>query len=337
MKVLMITQAVDPQADLLGFVPGWIRALAARVENLYVLAGRVAPCDLPANVEVASLGKESGAGRLRRLSRFIRALKEAVGTKKADVVFAHMNPEYAIAAAPLSRAPVVLWYTHRAVTRRLRVAVALSRLVVSASRESFCLDTPKLRVTGHGIDPEVFPLTPPPGGANLLSVGRLEASKDMETVIEGAALLSKRLAGVRVTLVGEGSRRGALEELARKRGVRVDFRGSVPFPAIGPVYREADVFVSASRTALDKAVLEAMASGRPAVACNPAFTSWMPAERTFAPGDAAGLAAAAERVLAGDRAALGREARELVAREHGLGAMMDRLVACLEEARGRRR
>ncbi|MCC6738489.1 MAG: glycosyltransferase family 4 protein [Planctomycetia bacterium] len=337
MKVLMITQAVDPHADLLGFVPTWIRALAARVDALYVLAGRVAPCNLPANVEVASLGKESGAGRLTRLSRFIRALKEAVGTKKADVVFAHMNPEYAIAAAPLSRAPVVLWYTHRAVTPKLKLAVRLSRLVVSASRESFCLDSDKLRITGHGIDASLFPLTPPPGGLNLLSVGRLDPSKDMETVVEGAALLSKRLPGVRVTLAGEGPRREALEALAKARGVPVEFLGKVPYSAIGPVYRAADLFVSASRTALDKAVLEAMASGRPAIACNPAFTSWMPAERTFAPGDAAGLAAAAERVLAGDRAQLGREAREKVEREHGLGAMMDRLVKVFEEAAGRKR
>lgn len=328
----MITQAVDPQADLLGFVPTWIRALAARVDRLYVLAGRVAPCSLPDNVEVMSLGKESGAGRLKRLSRFILGLKEAVGRKKVDVVFAHMNPEYAIAAAPLSRAPVVLWYTHRAVTRKLKLAVRLSRLVVSASRESFCLDSPKLRITGHGIDLSLFPASPPPGGANLLSVGRLDAVKDMETILRGAALLAKRLPGVRVTLAGDGPRRESLEALAKESGVPVSFLGKVPYSAIPAVYHASDLFVSAAHGALDKAVLEAMASGRPAIACTPAFSSWMPREQTFVPGDAAGLADAAERVLKGDRARLGREAREKVEREHGLGAMMDRLVKVLEEA-----
>ncbi len=336
MKVLMITQAVDPHADLLGFVPTWIRALAARVDRLYVLAGRVAPCNLPDNVEVMSLGKESGAGRLKRLSRFILGLKEAVGRKKVDVVFAHMNPEYAIAAAPLSRAPVVLWYTHRAVTPKLKLAVRLSRLVVSASRESFCLDSPKLRITGHGINTSLFPLSESPGGANLLSVGRLDASKDMETVIEGAALLRNRFPAVRVTLAGDGPRREALEALAKSRRVPVTFLGKVPYSSIAAVYQACDLFVSASRTALDKAVLEAMASGRPAIACNPAFTSWMPKEHTFSPGNPGELADAAERVLKGDRAALGRGARARIEEDHGLGRMMDRLVEVFDEARGGR-
>lgn len=335
MKVLMITQAIDPGADLLGFVPGWIRALAARVETLLVLAGRVAPCELPGNVEVLSLGKESGKGRLARLSRFVAGLKQA-RKRDVDVVFAHMNPEYAIAAAPLSKAPVVLWYTHRAVTPKLKLATRLARLVVTASRESFCLDTPKLRVTGHGIDASLFPLAAPPGTARLLSVGRLDASKDMECVVEGAARLSKRHPGVSVTLAGDGPRRVGLEALARERGVEAEFLGKVPYTRIAEVYRGCDLFVSASRTALDKAVLEAMASGRPAIACNEAFTSWMPPAQTFQPGDAEGLSRAAEFVLKGDRAKLGREAREKVEREHGLGAMMDRLVAVFGEARGKR-
>jgi glycosyltransferase involved in cell wall biosynthesis len=332
MKVLMITQAVDPRADLLGFVPGWIRALAARIERLCVMAGRVAPCTLPENVDVMSLGKESGKGRLGRLGRFLLGLREAVKRHRVDVIFAHMNPEYAIAAAPLTRTPVVLWYTHRAVTGRLKVAVKLARLVVSASRESFCLPTEKLRVTGHGIDLALFPFSDPPGGANLLSVGRLDAIKDMETVIEGAALVP----GARVTLAGEGPRRESLEALARARGVAAEFLGKVPYPEVPRVYRACDLFVSASRTALDKAVLEAMASGRPAIACNEAFTSWMPRDLTFAPGDARGLAEAARRALSGDRRALGLDARRRVEEAHGLDAMMDRLVGVFREADRRR-
>ena len=138
----MLTQVIDPGSDVLGFVPGWIRALGRRVERLYVLAGRVVPCDLGPNVEVMSLGKEEGKGRLTRLARFFLGIKHAVSRRGADVIFAHMNPEYVIAAAPVSRAPVVLWYTHTAVTKKLKLAVRLARLVVTATGESFgvCAD-----------------------------------------------------------------------------------------------------------------------------------------------------------------------------------------------------
>lgn len=328
----MITQAVDPGHDLLGFVPVWISALARRVEKLFVLAGRVAPAALPENVEVASLGKEEGRGRLARIARFFLALKQAVTRGGADVVFCHMNPEYAIAAAPVSRAPVVLWYTHSAVTKRLRLAVRLSRRVVTASRESFRLDTDKLRVTGHGIDLSLFPAAPPPGAHTVLSVGRLDEIKDMDCVVRAAALLRPRFPAVRVALAGDGPRRAALEALAGEAGVPVTFLGRVPFREIPAQYRACDVFASASRTALDKALLEAMATGRPAAACNDACAAVVPREMRFKCGDPAGLAEALARVFSGDRAELGRAAREKVEQEHGLEGMMDRLVSVLKEA-----
>lgn len=337
MKVLMLTQVIDPEADVLGFVPGWIRALGRRVERLYVLAGRVVPCDLGPNVEVMSLGKEEGKGRLTRLARFFLGIKHAVARRGADVIFAHMNPEYVIAAAPVSRAPVVLWYTHTAVTKKLKLAVRLSRLVATATEESFGVKTAKLRPIGHGIDLSQFAVTDPPGGFNVLSVGRLDAIKNMECVLEAAALLRTKYPAIRVTLAGDGPRRGQLEALARERAVRVDFRGKVPFPEIPRLYRDCDAFASASRSALDKAILEAMASGRPVVSCNRAYAGFAPAGLTFPDGDAAGMAGALERVLGGDRAELGRNARMRVEREHGLEGMMDRLVGVLAEASGRER
>ncbi|NUN51044.1 MAG: glycosyltransferase, partial [Candidatus Brocadiae bacterium] len=285
MKVLFLTQVVDPSSDLLGFVPSWIRALSRRVETLYVLAGRVRPCDLPANVEVASLGKETGRGRLARLARFYLGLRHAVNGG-ADLIFAHMNPEYVLAAAPVSPVPVVLWYTHTAVTARLKLAARLARRIVTATPGSCRLPSRKVRVVGHGIDLSLFPPSPPPGSARILTVGRLDAVKDVETLIEGIALLRRTEPAARLVVAGDGPLRGKLEALARERGVPAQFLGSVPYPEIPRLYRECDLFVSASRGALDKVILEAMASGRPAVACSEAAHGVVDAPFRFAPGDA---------------------------------------------------
>ncbi|KAF0243971.1 MAG: glycosyl transferase group [Planctomycetota bacterium] len=331
MKVLMMTQVIDPQDGLLGFVPLWVRALAARVEWLFVLAGRVVPCALPENVEVSSLGKETGTRRLGRLVRFYRGLKEAVDRHKVDVIFAHMNPEYVIAAAPVTRVPCVLWYSHHTLTRRLRIAVRLSRLVVASAPEFFPMKTPKLRITGQGIDLARFATAPPPGRFNLLSVGRLAPVKNHDVIIEACALLKNRFPDLHLTLAGEGPRREALERLAKERAVPLTLLGSVPFTEIPALCHAADLFVSASETALDKAILEAMASGRPAVACAPAFAAWAP-DLSFRQGDAAGLAEAVARVFSSDRAAAGLDARNRVERDHSLPSMVNRLMGVFEEA-----
>jgi glycosyltransferase involved in cell wall biosynthesis len=336
MRVLMLTQQVDPGHDLLGFVPGWIRALSARVDKLFVLAGRVVATSLPPNVEVASLGKETGAWRVTRVTRFFRGLREAIQEGRADVIFAHMNPEYVLAAAPVTRAPIVLWYTHPAVTRRLKLAAKLARRIVTAAPESIRLKSDRIRVTGHGIDLALFPTSPPPGGCRLLSVGRLDEIKGMDVVLRAAKALSAKYPGVAVTLVGEGKERASLEALARELGVPAVFAGRVPYREVAAHYRACDVFVSASRGALDKAILEAMASSRPAVSCADAFAAFAPAALAFRPGDATGCAAAVSRVLESDRSRAGAEARALIEREHSLEALMGRLVGVFEEALGKK-
>ena len=177
MRLLFITQKVDRADWLLGFTHGWIKALAKHVERLTVICLAQGETELPSNVNVISLGKERGVGRLGRAITFIKVV--ATSVREADCVFAHMSPLFAIAAAPfakLHRKPLILWYTHRNVDLKLRVATALSDAVVTASPESFQLPTPKLRVLGHGIDPEQFApaprarLTEPP---LILAVGRL--------------------------------------------------------------------------------------------------------------------------------------------------------------------
>ena len=98
MRVLMMVQRVDEDDALLGFTVMWIRALAARVERLYVLALETGEADLPDNVIVYSMGKERGNGNLRELLEFYRGLGKTI--RDVDVVFSHMIPRYTWLAAP---------------------------------------------------------------------------------------------------------------------------------------------------------------------------------------------------------------------------------------------
>ncbi|MGH3318837.1 MAG: DMT family transporter [Streptosporangiaceae bacterium] len=110
----------------------------------------------------------------------------------------------------------------------------------------------------------------PTGSMALLYVGRLDAEKRVGDLIEALPAVRERVDATLV-IVGEGSRRSALERLAWDRGVaaHVHFLGFVPDAELPSVYTAADVFCMPGVAELQSLVtLEAMASGRPVVAAD---------------------------------------------------------------------
>ena len=62
MKLLILTQKVDKNDDVLGFMHGWIAEFAKHCEKVTVIALGVGEFDLPRNVTVLSLGKDKTVG-----------------------------------------------------------------------------------------------------------------------------------------------------------------------------------------------------------------------------------------------------------------------------------
>lgn len=99
----------------------------------------------------------------------------------------------------------------------------------------------------------------------VLGVGRLEPQKDFETLVRAFALVRRRRL-LRLVILGEGSRRVALENLARQLGVFGDV--SLPGFADNPFayMARAAVFVLSSRhEGLPNVLIQAMACGCPIV------------------------------------------------------------------------
>ena len=63
-----VTQVLDPNDPVLGFVPSYLRPLSRRVDHLVVIANEVRSVPNDLDAEVVSLGKEKGHGRQRRLA-----------------------------------------------------------------------------------------------------------------------------------------------------------------------------------------------------------------------------------------------------------------------------
>lgn len=283
MKLLIVTQAVDQRDPALGFFVRWIEEFAKHCDKITVICLREGEHTLPPNVRVHSLGKEGGVSRVKYVLNFYTYIWQL--RYDYDAVFVHMNPEYVVLGGTLWRMlgkHIGLWYVHKSVNLKLRIAELLVNDIFTASREGFILKTSKLHVVGHGIDTALFRAPVRPFGTQLriVSVGRITPIKNPDSLIEIVALLKYKGINVTATFIGAPVHPSdmvyleMLKKLARERGVsdQVTFFGSVPYVQMSEQYRHFDVSVNLCSTGgMDKAVLESMAAGLLVFASNQSF------------------------------------------------------------------
>lgn len=254
MRLLIVTQVIDTEDPILGFFVRWVEEFARHCEKVTVVCLRKGKYLLPKHVEVIALGEH------HRIRRTFELCAISFGRRADyDAVFAHMSPEFVVAAGWVWRMlgkRVSLWYTHKSVTPWLRIAVFFANTVLTASKESFRLPSKKVIVTGHGIDTDFFSPDPTVArGGHLLSVGRLMKSKRHDIAIEVAAKTGKEL-----RIVGNGPEEGTLVKCAETLGAHVRFLGGLNQIQLRDEYRKAAHLLHTSETgSLDKVVLEAAA------------------------------------------------------------------------------
>ena len=104
----------------------------------------------------------------------------------------------------------------------------------------------------------------------VLSVARLYPRKDLSTLVRAALLLRERVPEVQVRIVGDGPERRSLAGLVHSLGLQrtIDMTGQLDFVDLVSSYATCDVFCLPSRQeGFGLVFLEAMASGKPVVAC----------------------------------------------------------------------
>jgi glycosyltransferase involved in cell wall biosynthesis len=193
-RILIITQKVDRNDDLLGFFHTWLEKFSQQFTQVSVICLEEGTYTLPSNVSVFSLGKERGYSRLRYVLRFYRLIFKL--RKEYDFVFVHMNPIYAVLgglAWQYMKKKVGLWYIHPKVDPSLKKALKLVNIVFSPVKESFPLQTPKLYPIGHGIDTDFFtPYRREAASGSLLMITRISPVKNIDVVIRAAMILEEQ-------------------------------------------------------------------------------------------------------------------------------------------------
>jgi len=288
MKLLIITQKVDDHDDVLGFFVRWIEEFAKHAEKVTVICLQKGTYNLPNNVTVLSLGKEERKGRMTYIARFYRYIWNERGNY--DAVFVHMNPIYIVLGGvfwKLWSKKIALWYTHKQVDLKLRIAEKFSDIIFTASAKSFRLKSDKVHVVGHGIDMERFhPVAKEPHKKlNIISVSRIAPVKNIHIMIDAAEILKKdgilfemKIVGAPITDADKIYFSQLEKEVQEKKlSGRVFFVGAIPYKNIPAFYQSGDLFLNLSKTgSLDKAVLEAMASGVNVLTSNEAFFEMLP-------------------------------------------------------------
>jgi glycosyltransferase involved in cell wall biosynthesis len=156
--------------------------------------------------------------------------------------------------------------------RRADVLTSGSHMMVDALRDRGWLAADEPRVIPLTIDAAPWSVVPSVRDTApvVLTVGRLDARKAPEVLVEGAARLREHIDDLEVVFVGHGGRpneyRDRLVDLARQTGAPCRFEDQIPDEELMARYASARVVAIPSRSeSFSLAGLEAMAAGRPVV------------------------------------------------------------------------
>lgn len=221
-----------------------------------------------------------GGGRTGRFAEAVvhtlLAVPRGLAAPRPDVVVATVPALPVVVAgwalSRLRRRPLVTemrdaWpdLAHEAGVHRGLLGAAMERVVTGGQRaadvvvtvtEGFA-DTLRGRgmgevvTLGNGVDLARVPAAPPrrrdAGELHVLYLGNLGESQGLERLVEAAAALRATHPGIRVRIVGEGTRRDELEALDARLGGAAEILGPVAGEDVTAQYAWADTLVVALR------------------------------------------------------------------------------------------
>jgi glycosyltransferase involved in cell wall biosynthesis len=348
MNLLIITQKVDENDQLLGFSINWFRRFAKKFDSIYILCLEKGKFDLPENVRVISLGKDRGVSKLGQLFNFYKNIWML--RKNYDAVFAFMNAIWIVLGSwlwHLLGKKVFLWYAHKTIRLKHRLAEKFADGIFTSTPEGFRLKSKKIIIVGQGIDTDIFKplegsefivrssLSPEPRTVNhelkLLSVGRIAPIKNYEILIEAAKILKERGLEFSITFIGEPvfpqdrEYEKKLKAMVQEEGLenRIHFMGKVAHKDLPRYYQSNQIFVNLGKTgSLDKTIVEAMASGLTVISSNEAAVKFLPKELVVKSDDPKQLADKIEEVAGKD---FSRQLRQYVLENYSLNNLIEKI------------
>lgn len=271
MRLLIITQKVDREDPVLGFFCGWISKLSEKFEKILVICLEKGTHNLPENIEVFSLGKESGQNKIKYLFNFFRLA--FFSHLDYAAVFVHMNQEYVLFGGILWRIlgkKIFLWRNHKHGSFLTRVAVWLSNKVFCTSGFSFVAKYKKSMLMPVGIDMEKFRDEKKERlKKSMLFLSRISPIKRPGLLIEALKILKEKKEDFLCNFYGDSTPGdedyfSSLKAKVKDYGLenQAIFYAGVPNYETPQIYNKHEIFVNLTPTgSFDKTILEAVACG----------------------------------------------------------------------------
>lgn len=268
MKLLIITQKVNREDQVLGFFHRWIEEFAKNVESVNVICLEKGDFNLPHNVKVFSLGKEDGVGKIGRLINFYKYIWKL--RKEYDSVFVHMNQIYILLGGifwKILKKKISLWYAHGKVSLDLKISEKLVDYIFTSTSGGFRINSSKVKIIGQGIDTNLFkPTSISKNKKQVITVGRISEVKNIDLIVK---IISENpdftldIVGAPIRQKDFDYAKGIYLEVQKNNlSNRINFIGPVSQENLTEKYNNAHIFINLSKTgSLDKAILEAMACG----------------------------------------------------------------------------
>ncbi len=346
MHLLIITQKVDKEDENLGAFYYWFERLSKEVDKVTIIASFVGMVDFGEQVTIYSLGKEKNAGKFARLKTFFELFSYHYA--KCDAVFFHQIPEFVIAASPFLlslKKRSVLWYAHKSVTLRLKLAERLVNFIATSSPEGFRLPSKKVIYTGQAINTDLFKptqketLSHREENIKLITVGRISPIKNYEQIINACAA-GKNIWTFKwsLSIVGgpilprDHIYLESLQQLVAEKNLssHINFLGSAGYSRIPSLLQEHDIFVNVSGTgSLDKAVFEAMACGLSILTANEAYRSLVPDAYFLDHTNPEFIAERIKQLSGEDRPNM--KLRQIVLDHHSLDTTITKIISLLRD------
>ncbi|MEK9186570.1 MAG: glycosyltransferase family 4 protein [Patescibacteria group bacterium] len=351
-KILFITQKVDKNDDILGVYHEWIKNLASKVEQVSVICLYRGYVELPANVQVYSLGKEQASSVIKAISRLLYVIRfyKYIWRLRGDydTVFVHMNSEYVLLGGflwKLWHKKIIFWYNHPIGTWKARAAISFSRFVLHTSPYAFAARYKKAKQMPVGIDTEFFRRRPeiPKKKRSILYIGRISPIKNIDILIDALRFLDQKGIDFMLTIAGEPSKSSEYQ-YAKKikeqaaplvgRG-KIKFIGSVPNQKTPELYNEHEICVNLTPTgSFDKMIIEAMSCETPVLVSNRTladiFDADLQSRLIFQEKNATDLAMKLGALLRSSASTelteIGARMRQLVVGKHDLKKMIAELI-----------
>lgn len=205
MNLLVFTQKVNKNDQVLGFFHNWISKISQKVNFVYVICIEKGEIDLPKNVEVFELGKQYGINKINYIINFWKFLFKIKG--KYQKVFVHMNQEYVLLGGLywiLKGIPVYMWRNHTDGSILTNIAVYFSKKVFCTSKFSYTARFAKTIIMPAGIDTDHYKQLDNVVRKkySVVMVGRISPVKKIDLALNAVKILIERGVQMNFTILG---------------------------------------------------------------------------------------------------------------------------------------